>query len=147
MRTNAFHARTLPRCCQRLCLQGAEMDDVEASAQWPGEIREFVQTLARAKSCTDWRRVESREVVTAIDERLQAGRTTIFDARPALHSRSSGSALCYVVYVCTWVVHVFCFAPVTPYLPIRKGQSGGMTQESPQYLEVVPRRCSVRARV
>ena len=125
------------------------MDDVEASAQWPGEIREFVQTLARAKSCTDWPRVESREVVTSIDERLQAGRTTILDVAGLTPCAALKKLrLCFVlVYACTWVVHAFCFAPVTRYPPIRKGRSGGMKQESPQYLEVAPRRCSVRARV
>ena len=56
-----------------------EVDDVAAAAQWPADIREFVQTLAQAASCSDWPCAEARELVTAVDVQLQVGRTTLLD--------------------------------------------------------------------
>ena len=78
-------------------LIGADVNDIEAAAQWPADVREFIQKLADAASCHDWRGVESRQLAATLGAQLQTTSTTMLDVK-GLQPRAALEKvrLCYV---------------------------------------------------
>ena len=62
-------------------LIGADVADIEAAAQWPADVREFIQKLANAASYHDWQGGESRQLATTLGAQLQTTSTTMLDVK------------------------------------------------------------------
>ena len=109
-------------------LIGADVNDIEAAAQWPADVREFIQKLADAASCHDWQGVESRQLAATLGAQLQTTSTTMLDVK-GLQPRAALEKLrpC-LVHVRVWAGVAFAFASCQGRHPRRQpGQSSVAT--------------------
>ena len=109
-------------------LIGADVADIEAAAQWPADVREFIQKLADAASYHDWQGGESRQLATTLGAQLQTTSTTMLDVK-GLQPRAALEKLrpC-LAHVRVWAGVAFAVASCQGRHPRRQsGQSGVAT--------------------
>ena len=109
-------------------LIGADVADIEAAAQWPADVREFIQKLADAASCHDWKGVEPRQLAATLGAQLQTTSTTMLDVK-GLQPRAALEKLrpC-LVHARVWAGVAFAVASCQGRHPRRQpGQSGVAT--------------------